>query len=103
MATVKINDDNFESVVLASDKTVLIDLYADWCGPCKMLAPIVESISEEHPEYLVCKVNVDNSPKLTRKFRVMSIPMLVVMKDGDVIESAVGYRTKENILEMLAE
>ena len=103
MATVKLTDENFDSIVMSSEKTVLIDLYADWCGPCKMLAPIIESISEEHPEYLVCKVNVDNCPRLARKFRVMSIPMLVVMKDGDVLESAVGYRTKENILEMLGE
>ena len=103
MSVLHLNGESFESVVLKSDKTVLIDLYADWCGPCKMLAPIIEKIAKEHPEYLVCKVNVDKEEALARKFRVMSIPMLVVMRDGDVIESAVGYRTEENILEMLEE
>lgn len=103
MSVLKITKSNFESVVLSSDKPVLLDLYANWCGPCKMLSPIIESIADEHPEYLVGKINVDEEGELARKFRVMSIPMLVVMRDGDVVETAVGYRTKENILELLED
>ena len=87
--------------MLKSDKKVLIDFYATWCGPCRMVSPIVDEIAEEHPEYLVCKVNVDNEPELAKQYRVMSIPMLVVLKDGEVVESAVGARPKEAILAML--
>ena len=101
MSVLKITSSNFEELVLKSDKTVLLDFYANWCGPCKMVSPIVDQIAEEHPEYLVGKINVDEEAELSRKFRVMSIPLLVVMRDGDVIDSVVGARPKEAILDLL--
>ena len=100
MAVIKVNNDNFD-MVLTSDKPVLVDFYADWCGPCRMVAPIVEEIAAEHPEYLVVKVNVDESPELAQEFEVMSIPMLLVMKGGSVVNQAAGARPKAAILAML--
>ena len=99
--SVKITSANFEEIVVKSEKTVLIDFYATWCGPCKMVSPIVDKIADEHPEYLVCKVNVDDEPELARKFRVASIPLLVVMRDGEVVDSVVGARPEASILELL--
>lgn len=101
MSVLNLTKEIYENEVLKSDKKVLIDFYATWCGPCRMVSPIVDEIAEEHPEYLVCKVNVDNEPELAKEYRVMSIPMLVVLKDGEVVESVVGARPKEAILEML--
>lgn len=101
MATVVINKDNFEELVVKSDKVVLLDFYADWCGPCKMVAPTVHAIAEEHSEYLVGKVNVDDDPELAQAFDIVSIPTLVVMKGGKVASTAVGVRTKDQILQML--
>ena len=101
MSVLNLTKELYENEVLKSDKKVLIDFYATWCGPCRMVSPIVDEIAEEHPEYLVCKVNVDEQPELAKEYRVMSIPMLVVLKDGEVVESAVGARPKEAILEML--
>ena len=101
MSVVKITKSNFEESVLNSDKTVLLDFYADWCGPCKMLSPIVEEIAAEHPEILVGKVNVDEDGELAMKFGVMSIPALFAVKDGEVINKTVGYSPKEEILAML--
>ncbi len=101
MSVLKITNANFEEIVVKSEKTVLLDFYANWCGPCKMVSPIVDKIAEEHPEYLVGKVNVDDEPELARKFHVASIPLLVVMRDGEVVDSVVGARPEASILELL--
>ena len=101
MAVIKLNKDNFEAEVMNCDKPVLIDFYADWCGPCRMVAPIVAEIAEEHPEYKICKVNVDEEGALAEKFEVMSIPALFVIKDGKVADQSVGARPKAQILAML--
>lgn len=95
-----VNKENFDSVK-TSKKTVLLDFYADWCGPCRMVSPLVDEIAEENEELLVGKINVDNEPELAQAFGVVSIPMLVVMKDGEVIDQSVGARPKEQILEMV--
>ena len=101
MATVVINKDNFEELVIKGDKVVLLDFYADWCGPCQMVAPIVHSIAEEHEEYLVGKVNVDDDPEIAQAFDIVSIPTLVVLKDGKIVNTAVGVRTKDQLIQML--
>lgn len=102
MTELNITKDNFEQEVLHSDKPVLIDFWANWCGPCRMLSPVISEIAEENKDKVkVCKVNVDNESELASMFRVMSIPMLVVIKDGKVVDSAVGVRPKEQILRML--
>jgi thioredoxin 1 len=102
MTELNITKDNFEQEVLHSDKPVLIDFWANWCGPCRMLSPVISEIAEENKDKVkVCKVNVDNESELASMFRVMSIPMLVVIKDGKVVNSAVGVRPKEQILRML--
>lgn len=101
MATIKLNSKNFQSEVLDSDKPVLVDFYADWCGPCKMVSPFVEQISEESSAYKVGKINVDESPDLAAKFNVMSIPTLMVFKGGKVVQSALGARGKDAIKAML--
>ena len=100
MSVVKVNQDNFHEI-RNSDKTVLIDFYADWCGPCRMVSPIVDEIAEEHPEYLVCKVNVDQEGELAAQFGVASIPTLVVMKNGQVVTQSSGARPKAQILKLL--
>ena len=84
-----------------SEKTVLLDFYADWCGPCRMVSPIVDEIAEEYPQYLVAKINVDDEPELAESFSVTTIPTLVVMKGGKVISQSSGARPKEQILNML--
>ncbi len=102
MSEIKITKDNFEQEVLHSQKSVLIDFWATWCGPCRMIAPIIEEIANEADgEYKVGKVNVDEEPELATAFGVSSIPMLVVVKDGKVVNSMVGFRPKEEILELL--
>ncbi|NLV59468.1 MAG: thioredoxin [Clostridiales bacterium] len=101
MAVVEITTERFETEVLKSDKPVLVDFYADWCGPCKMVAPIVHEISEESDAYKVFKVNVDHSPELSAKYNVLSIPTLIVFKAGKVAQQAVGARSKEAIKAML--
>ena len=100
MAVISVTKENFESIK-ASDKTVLLDFYADWCGPCRMVSPLVDEIAEEYPQYLVCKVNVDNAPELAQAFGIVSIPTLVVLKNGAIANQAVGARSKEQILELL--
>ena len=100
MSVLAVNKQNFESVV-NSEKPVLLDFYADWCGPCRMVSPLVDEIAQDNPQYLVGKINVDNEPELAAAFAVSSIPMLVVMKDGKVVSQAVGARPKAQILEML--
>ena len=100
MSVVKITKQNFEEEVVKADKPVLIDFWAGWCGPCQMLSPIVDEIGEECDNVKVCKVNVDEEQELAMEFRVMSIPMLVVMKDGEEINRSIGVISKEEILSM---
>lgn len=102
MAVIQITEDNFDEIVMKSEKPVLIDFYADWCGPCKMLSPIVEQIAEEYADtYLVGKVNVDEQPGLALKYQVMSIPMLVTMNLGMFAGKSIGVITKEEVLDLL--
>ena len=102
MTELKITSENFEREVLQSDKPVLIDFWASWCGPCRMLSPTISEIAEEYKDKVkVGKVNVDEEGELAAMFRVSSIPLLVVMKDGKVVNSAVGVRPKEQIVGML--
>lgn len=100
MAVMKVNKENFTEIK-NSEKTVLLDFYADWCGPCMMVSPVVDEIARENPQYLVGKINVDSEPELTMEFGVVSIPLLVVMKDGKIVNQAVGARSKEQILALL--
>lgn len=100
MSILSVNKNNFNSVK-ASDKPVLLDFYADWCGPCRMVSPLVDEIAEENPQYLVGKINVDQEPELAQVFGVTSIPMLVVMKNGRIIQKSVGAKPKPQILAML--
>ena len=101
MSIIHVNATNFQQEVLQSDKPVLIDFWADWCGPCRMIAPIVEEIAQEREDILVGKVNVDEEMELAVKFGIISIPTLVVMKNGEIANKAVGYMPKEKILELL--
>lgn len=101
MSVMKITGENFEKEVMGSKKTVLLDFWAPWCGPCRMVGPILDEIAAEHSDILVGKVNVDEQSALAAQFRVMSIPMLVVMQDGKVVNQAVGARPKAQILSML--
>ena len=102
MSVLKITKDNFD-VIRNSEKKVLVDLYADWCGPCRMVSPIVDEIAEENPQYLVCKINVDEEPELAQAFGVSSIPMLAVVKDGKIVNQSVGASPKKAILALLEE
>lgn len=102
MAEIKLTKDNFEEEALRSDKPVLIDFWAPWCGPCRMIAPIIEEIADEYSGSVkVCKVNVDEEPELAESFQVGSIPMLAVMKDGKIVDSAVGYMPKQQVLNLI--
>ena len=101
MSAVNVNQNNFREEVVNSDRPVLIDFFAPWCGPCRMVVPIVEQIAEEREDIKVVKINVDEEPELASQFRVMSIPTLVVFKDGSVINQAVGARSKDAILAMI--
>ena len=97
----KITKENFEQEVIQSDRTVLLDFYADWCGPCRMVAPILEEIAQETESIKVCKINVDEQPELAVQFQVSSIPLLVVMEKGKVVNQALGARPKNQILAMI--
>lgn len=102
MAEINITTDNFEAEVMNSDKTVLIDFWATWCGPCKMLSPIIESIAEKYDGTVkVCKVNVDEQPELANAFDVASIPTVVIMKDGKIVNTSIGYKPQEQIEALL--
>ncbi len=101
MSVLKIDKNNFDALVRNSEKKVLLDFYADWCGPCRMVSPIVEEIAAEHPEYTVGKINVDEEPELAASFQVMSIPALFVLENGKVVEQSVGAKPKAQILAML--
>ncbi|MBR5155486.1 MAG: thioredoxin [Clostridia bacterium] len=102
MSVLKVNNSNFDDVI-KSEKTVLLDFYADWCGPCRMVSPLVDEIAEENPQYLVGKINVDEEIELAQKFEVVSIPMLVVIKNGQIKQKIVGARPKKDILKALED
>ena len=101
MCVLKITSENYKEEVLNSDKTVLIDFYADWCGPCKMFSPIVESVANENEDVKVVKINVDDAQDLAIKYQVMSIPTVVIIKDGQEVNRNVGMASKSQILEMV--
>ena len=101
MSAMHINHSNFDQEVVASDRPVLLDFWAPWCGPCRMVLPVIEEIARERSDIKVGKVNVDEEPELAREFGVMSIPMLVVMKNGRIVNQSLGAKPKEQILAML--
>ncbi|MCU6746414.1 MULTISPECIES: thioredoxin [Lachnospiraceae] len=101
MAVVKLTEQNFEQEVMQSDKPVLIDFYADWCGPCQMMGPVVEEISNEVTDAKVCKVNIDEEMAIAQKYGVMSIPTFVVIKNGEVTARDMGAKPKSAVLAML--
>lgn len=101
MAVIEITAQNFEQEVLKSDKPVLLDFWAAWCGPCQMLSPLVDEVAEEQTDIKVGKVNVDEQQDLAAKYQVMSIPMLVVMKNGEMADKSVGLISKQEILNLL--
>ncbi len=101
MSVLHITKENFEQEVLKSDKPVLLDFWASWCGPCRMLAPILDELAAENSEVKVVKINTDEQPELAAQFNVMSIPALFVMKDGEITNRSVGVQPKENLLAML--
>ena len=101
MALVKLTNHNFDKEIKQYEGVALIDFYADWCGPCKMVSPIVDELAETQDTYKICKVNVDNEPALASAFGVMSIPTLVVMKNGEIADTHIGLAGKSKILAML--
>jgi thioredoxin 1 len=104
MGTKKVTDETFEADVLKNDKPVLVDYWAEWCGPCKMVAPVLEAIAEEHGDKLdIVKLNVDDNPKVTQKYGILNIPTLGVFKNGEVVKELVGARSKSALLRELAD
>ena len=103
MSVLKLTNKNFEAEAVKSDKPVFIDFYADWCGPCKMVSPIVDEIAEERDDVKVCKVNVDDAPDVAAMFGVQSIPTLVVMKDGKVAAATMGAMPKAQLVQFIDE
>ena len=101
MAALKISKNNFQQEVLNSDKPVLIDFWASWCGPCQMLLPTIDEIADENPDIKVGKINVDEEPDLARQFRVMTIPALFAFKDGEVVNKSVGVQPKDQLIAMV--
>lgn len=99
MEIIKLNNENFKSEVIGADKTVLVDFYADWCGPCKMMSPIIDEIAQEVGESIkVCKLNVDEAQDIALEYNVMSIPTLIIFKNGQVMNTLVGLQDKETVL-----
>ncbi|MCR5772589.1 MAG: thioredoxin [Butyrivibrio sp.] len=103
MSIIQLTSDNFEAEVLKSDKPVLVDFYADWCGPCKMMAPVVDQIAEENDDIKVGKINVDDEQDLASKYGVMSIPTIGFFKDGDIVEKSIGAKPKSELLKMIGK
>ena len=101
MKVLHINKDNFHNEVLNSDKPVLLDFFASWCGPCRMVGPILDEIAEEREDIKVCKVDIDEQPELASRYRVMSVPTLMVLKEGNIVDQSVGARPKHQILAMV--
>lgn len=101
MAALHVTIDNFEQEVINSDVPVLVDFWAEWCGPCKMLLPVIEELAAEVNDAKICKVNVDEQPDLAARFRVMSIPTLIVFKNGQAVQTVVGVQSKQKLLDML--
>ena len=101
MKVLHINNDYFHLVVLNSDIPVLLDFFASWCGPCRMVGPILDEIAEEREDIKVCKVNIDEQPELAHRYRIMTIPTLMVLKDGNIVEQSVGAKPKHQILAMV--
>ena len=101
MSVIHVNKNNFQEIVMNSDKPVLLDFWASWCGPCRMVSPILDEIAGEREDIKVCKVNVDEEPELAAQYGVMSIPTLMVVKNGEVVKQSAGARPKAQILAML--
>ena len=96
-----ITKDNFENEIVKADKPVLVDFWASWCGPCRMISPTIDEIAEEHPEIKVCKINIDDEAELAIRHGVMSVPTLMIFKNGEIAQTAVGVRPKDEILDLL--
>jgi thioredoxin len=101
MAAIELTSENFEQEVLQADKTVLVDFWASWCGPCKMLSPVIEEIADERSDIKVGKVNIDEHPELAQKYGVMSIPTVLVIKDGEEANKSVGAVPKKALLDLI--
>ena len=101
MKVLHINKDNFHEEVLNSDKPVLLDFFASWCGPCRMVGPILDEIAQEREDIKVCKVDIDEQPELASRYRIMSVPTLMVLKDGNIVDQSIGAKPKHQILAMV--
>lgn len=101
MSVMKITSANYETEVEKSGKKVLVDFWADWCGPCKMMSPVIDEIAEEMPDIKVCKVNVDEEPELAHRFNIMSIPTLLIMKNGEIADTSVGLADKSELIDRI--
>ena len=101
MSVLKVTKAMFETELKTTDKVVMLDFYADWCGPCNMVAPLVAELAEENPDYCIGKVNVDDEPELANRFGIASIPTVLIFKNGKLAETSIGYREKEAILALL--
>ena len=101
MSTIAVTKSNIESKILSSEKTVLLDFWAKWCGPCKMLSPVRDEVAQQRPDILIGKVNVDYEPELARAYGIVSIPTLVIIKDGKIVNKIVGFQSTEDLLELL--
>ena len=101
MKALHINKDNFHNEVLNSDRPVLLDFFASWCGPCRMVGPILDEIAEEREDIKVCKVDIDEQPELASRYRIMSVPTLMVLKNGQIVDQSIGVKPKHQILAMV--
>ncbi len=101
MAVVEITKDNFEQTVLKADKPVLVDFWAEWCGPCQMMGPIVDEVAEERDDVIIGKLNVDTQPEIALRYNVMSIPTLILFKNGEEAQKSIGLISKEELLELI--